>query len=271
MFRKEVIKASGDLQKFNSRKVYATILEAGGSKKLASETEALVRNGFHKGIMTEEILEMILANIKKEPGVAQRYDLKRAIMNLGPSGFPFEKFFGRVIQSYGYKVKVSNFIKGSKVLHEVDIVASRDDVKFMIECKYHNQVGTETRLKPAMYTYARFLDVQKNGGFNRAWLATNTKCVDVAVLYAEGVDMKITSWKYPKGESLRDLIEGKRLYPITSIKLIDEKVKVKLFDADIVVARDLLDYTVEELMHRTGLGKGEVADIISEVKDICKV
>ena len=75
----------------------------------------------------------------------------------------------------------------------------------MIECKYHNEQGKPTRLQPAMYTYARFLDLTKR--LDQPWLVTNTKCSRDAKEYAKGVGLKITSWKYPENAqiSLRSL------------------------------------------------------------------
>lgn len=263
---RHVTKASGDIQAFNPKKIYNTILEAGGSKQLAAETVKLVENKYYKGISTREILKLILENLKKEPGVSQRYNLKQAIMSLGPSGFPFEHYFARILDKYGYRTKVNNHIKGKRIIHEVDIVAKKDNLSYMVECKYHNEPGTSTKLHVALYTYARFLDI---GNLDFPWLATNTKCVDDAVEYAKGVNMKITSWNYPKEESLKALIERKRLYPITSINSIDDKIKEKLFSENIVLATDLLDYIPNQLSKKTGLGISQINQILKEVKEVC--
>jgi len=265
---RHVIKASGEIQYFDSKKIFNTVTEAGASKKLAIGTVKLIKEKYYKGITTKEILNLILENLKKEPGVAQRYNLKKAIMNLGPSGFPFEHYFARILDKHGYQTKVDNNIKGKRILHEVDIIAKKDNISYMIECKYHNETGTNTKLHPALYTYARFLDI---GKFNTPWLATNTKCVDDAVEYAKGVNMKITSWTYPQKESLRILIESKALYPITSISLIDSKTKESLFLNNIVLATDLLKYTPKQISKITGLGAFQISQIIKEVKEICKL
>lgn len=265
---KHVTKASGEIQGFDSKKIFSTVTEAGASKKLAVETIKLVKSKYYKGITTKEILDLILKNLKKEPGVSQRYNLKQAIMNLGPSGFPFEQYFARILNNYGYETKVDNFIKGRRIIHEVDIIAKKQNKSYMVECKYHNETGTPTRLHPALYTYARFLDVNK---FDVPWLSTNTKCVDDAVEYARGVNMKITSWNYPKNESLRLLIENKRLYPITSIDSIDTKTKEKLFFENIVMATDLLKYSTKQLIKKTGLRGLEINNIITEIKEVCKL
>ncbi len=262
----QVTKASGELETFNPDKMYRTILNAGASKELTTETVTLVKQKYYAGISTQEILDIILKNLKKEQGIAQRYDLKRAIMNLGPSGFPFEEYFTRILDNYGYETKLGNYIKGKRIIHEIDIVAKKNKLKYMIECKYHNELGTNTKLHPAMYTYARFLDV---GIFDIPWLVTNTKCVKDAVEYGKGVNLKITSWNYPKINSLREMIEKKNLYPITSVKLINDKLKEKLFLSNIVLAKDILFFSIPVLIQKTGLTENEITKIQEEVRDIC--
>ena len=88
----QVIKRSGEFEKFNPKKIYYSVREAGGSKFLAKEAMHRIRLFYHKNVTTDEILDILLKFLKKEPGVSERYDMKRAIMSLGPSGFPFETF-----------------------------------------------------------------------------------------------------------------------------------------------------------------------------------
>ncbi len=266
---KKVIKASGLEEKFSPRKIYYSILEAGGSKKLANRAISEVKNKFRKKITTEEILKIILKVLKKEPGISERYNLKRAIMSLGPSGFPFEQFFGDLLREYGYKTKVGNYLKGKKIIHEVDIIAEKDK-KYMIECKYHNQPGKATKLHPALYTYARFLDINSHKKVDEPWLVTNTKCSKDAKDYAKGVGLKITSWNYPQNESLKKLIEKKKLYPITILSLLDEKTKHSLFYEKIVLAKNILNYSILDLREKTGLSEKKVNKILEEVREVLK-
>ncbi len=260
-----VQKASGDCENFNPKKIYETVLSTGASKKLAKETVNLVKENYYKGITTKEILNLILNNIKKEPGLSQRYNLKRAIMTLGPSGYPFEQYFARILDNYGYHTRTPNIIKGKRIWHEVDIIADKNDKTYMIECKYHNFVGTNTKLHPAMYTYARFLDI---GLFDTPWLATNTKCVNDAIEYAKGVKMKITSWNYPENASLRKLIEDKNLYPITVIKDIKRKTIEKLLELGLVLAEDILKEDSKELAKEINLTEYDIDKIKKEINEI---
>lgn len=261
----QVIKFSGEVEKFNPKKIYATIKEAGGSSEIAKEAINEVRKKYHKDMTTKEILKITLEILKKEPGVSQRYNLKEAIMKLGPTGFPFEKFIARILEYYEYKTETDVKLKGKRIYHEVDIVATKKK-KFMIECKYHNEAGTITRLHPAMYTYARFLDLKKHK-FDQGWLITNTKCSPDAKNYSEGVNLKLTTWKYPEKESLQKLIEKNNLYPVTILE-ISEKRKEKLLENNIVILKDFQKYSVSDLMKKLKFTEEEATYTLKQVNEI---
>ena len=172
-----------------------------------------------------------------------------------------------VLEFYGYKTSVSNKLKGKRIIEEVDIIAIKDK-KWMIECKYHNEPGIITRLHPALYTYARFLDLEKHN-FYAPWLVTNTKCSEDAIEYAKGVNLKITSWKYPHNEGLQDLIMEKNLYPVTILKSVSTEIFNKLYSARITVAIDLLDTPLNEISRRTGIDQKIVTKMIREIREVC--
>ena len=47
--------------------------------------------------------------------------LKQAIMELGPSGFPFEQFVAELLKCRGYQIKVGVIVEGHCVNHEIDV------------------------------------------------------------------------------------------------------------------------------------------------------
>jgi len=261
-----VVKASGKREEFDVEKIRRTCLRAGASKELADKIAKEVENRAYDGITTREILDLTLKLLEEEPEAAARYDLKRAIMSLGPAGFPFEEFMAEVLQNYGYKTKVGEILRGKCVDHEIDIMAEKDGERYLVECKYHNASGIYTDLKVALYTHARFLDLSKN--FDHAWLACNTRCTKEARGYAKCVGLKITSWRYPK-ESLEKMIEKKKLYPVTTLRSIKGFAKDRLFQARIMLAKDLLNYGPEDLKRMTGLPQDTVNKIMEEVRRVC--
>jgi len=268
----QIMKANGTLTDFKKSKIEKTILKAGGSKELAKEVSGKVSKRIKRGTRTKEILKLTLKSLKKQPYIAMRYDLKRAIMSLGPHGFTFEEFFSQLLQNYDYETKVGQILKGKATTHEVDIIAKKNK-KFMIECKYHNRAGKHSDSKVAMYTYARFLDLHNNkkNKFNQGWLVTNTKCTYHAIEYANGVDLRITSWKYAsKNEkNLQELIEFRRLYPITILSSVVGNIKESLARAKIVLAKDIITYNIKELKEKTRLKEKDLRKVLKEANEVC--
>ena len=259
-----VIKASGEKEELDVGKVRKTCLRAGASRELADKIAREVEKRAYDGITTREVLNLTLKLLKEEPEAAIRYDLKRAIMTLGPTGFPFEKFVAELLQNYGYKTRVGQVIRGKCVDHEIDIVAEKDGKRYLVECKYHNALGIHTDLKVALYTHARFLDL--GGNFDQAWLVCNTKLTGEARKYARCSGLKITSWRYPRRESLERMIEEKRLYPVTILRSVKGFARDRLFQAGIMLAKDLLDYGFERLKKMTDLPRDSLNKIMEEAK-----
>jgi hypothetical protein len=89
-----------------------------------------------------------------------------------------------------------------------------------------------------------------------------------SVIYAKGMNMKITSWEYPPGESLMELIEKKKLYPITILKSVDNKIKQQLSNSDLVLATNLLKTDINELKKKTRIPENILRQIIDEARKI---
>ena len=265
----QIIKANGELEIFKKAKIERTILKAGGSREFAKEVSNKVAKKVHKGTTTREILKLTLKLLKGQPIVALKYDLKMAIMSLGPQGFTFEEYFSQLLQNYDYKTKVGLILNGKATTHEVDVIAeTKENKRFMIETKYHNKSGIHTNSKVAMYTYARFLDLRNNpqNKVDQGWLVTNTKCTPHAVEYAKGVGLKITSWQYAsKNEkNLQELIKMKKLYPITILNSVRGEIKEKLAKAKIVLVKDIVTSNFVTLINKTGLRERELQRVLRE-------
>lgn len=274
-----IIKASGKKEKFNREKLYQSLERVVGVQpKLAEKVCRKIAKTIYPGIDTEKILDQTIRYLREEnPILAVRYNLKNAIMELGPTGFPFEKFIGEIFKEYGYFVKVGETVKGYCVNQEIDVIAQKEGKHFMIECKYHNKRGLKTDLKVAMYTWARFLDIKKmwektpghQDFFHRAWLATNTKCTEEAIRYARCQGLKIISWHYPRDESLESLIEKKRLYPITILPSLSNYAKERLAEKEIILAKDLLKYSVKDLVQQIQIQPNVAQKLKGEIEKLC--
>ena len=270
-----VVKASGETEKFDPNKIKRTCLKAGASEELANKIVKEVEKKVYDGISTHDILHIALSLLKKEkPMVAARYDLKGAIFRLGPAGFTFEHLIGEIFKEYGYSTKVHSILRGACVSHEIDIIITKNDDNYMAECKYHNIPGIYTGLREALYTYARFLDLNdgfKKGlcrKFNQPWLVCNTKFSEDAIQYANCKDMRLIGWNYPESQGLEYIIEKNKLYPITMLRSLDTESLEKLANANLVLIKDLVNANIKELSELTKINKNKLKILSDEAIDI---
>ncbi|MEK6918836.1 MAG: ATP cone domain-containing protein [Nanoarchaeota archaeon] len=264
-----VIKANGERVKYNRNKIINSLIRAGSDTEHARGIVKQIEGELYDGSTTKEILKVALKKLGDRPEIAMRYNLKQAVMTLGPAGFAFEKFFAEVLRNYGYETKINQIMPGKNVNHEVDVAAKepKTNKRFMIECKYHNQPGIYTDVKATLYTYARFLDLKKF--FDGPWLVSNTKFSSDAIAYGEGVGMRITSWNYPLTNSIQSLIEEKKLYPVTILQSARGAIIDKLGNAGLMLAGDLLKLSVEEIVIKTGIDAAKVKRLHYEAGCIC--
>lgn len=274
----DIIKASGQKEVFREEKIYRSLRRAGAEPAVAQRVLMEVSQKTYHGIPSEKIHQHASACLKREnPVLAARYNLKRAIMELGPSGFPFEKYVAEILKAYGYRTQVGQFVRGGCVSHEVDVVAEKENRHFMVECKYHNSGGIRSDVKVALYVNARFLDIKKvwekfpdhKNFFHQAWLVTNTKCTSQAVRYANCAGLKIVSWHYPKNESLEYLIEQKGLYPITVLPYLSWRIKESLVAGNIVLVGDFARRPIGEITRLTGFREPLVQKLQDQAKSLC--
>lgn len=238
-----VLKASGEYEPFSEEKVRDSLHRAEVYGEFQDKVVDHLKTRLYDKIPTTEIYKDVtnlLLHLK--PPLASKYHLKKAIMELGPTGFPFEGYFSRILEFYDYQIKTNQTILGKCVHHEIDIVAEKGEHRIMIECKFHNQVGRRSDIKDALYSYARFLDVKhsKKYHFNQVWLVTNTKATSEAIHYGNCVGMKVISWNYPMNSSLRQMVEKYDLHPITVLNTLNDEEKEILLKNGIVLCFDLL-------------------------------
>ena len=162
MLDKLITKEDGTEELFNEEKLKTSLLNAGTDPAVVDEAASNIKKNMDEIIKSEDIYRLCLEHLKKtQPDAAIKYTLKKAIMDLGPTGYVFERYFAKVLEAHGFQVKVSKFVRGFCVEHEMDIIAEKGAEHFMVECKYHNDTGTKSDIKTALYIYARFLDIKK--------------------------------------------------------------------------------------------------------------
>jgi hypothetical protein len=252
---KYITKKNGTHELFDEEKVKKSLLNAGADTNTAVSTANSIKNSLRNYIPTKDIYGQAVKQLaKKQPSVALKYTLKKAIMDLGPTGYVFEKYMAKILKEYGYKTQVSCSVPGFCVDHEVDVIAEKDGNHYMIECKYHNDLGTGCDIKIALYVQGRFQDIKKGCEANlnsynlkEGWLATNTKVTSEVIKYASCVKLRIIAWHYPKEENLEYFIENKKLYPVSILQGLNNQQKNILFYQNTITIQDFLEYTPDSI------------------------
>lgn len=276
MPRAEVIKESGATESFDRKKILRSLLNAEVSLEEAEEIIERAVREMKPPLTTRKIFRAVKKTLRRYDAVSQmKYSLKAAIYGLGPSGYPFERYIGRVLQKKGYEVEVGKFVDGKCVRHEVDVIARKDSHLYIVECKFHKRGNTTSDVKTALYVHSRFLDIDENHRINgseierRGMLVTNTRFTSEAIKYAKCVGLRIIGWKHPTGQSLERMIEVGRTYPVTILPAAKRSVSRVLLENDIVLASDVMDIDAGTLMRRAGL-KREVAELLKrQAAKIC--
>lgn len=270
-----VVKGDGSREPFDISKLERSLRGSGASAEVAAEVARRVAGTITDGMTTSEIYANAYRKLHKEERVlAARYSMRRAILEMGPTGFPFEDYFCALMRAKGYRASVRQTIKGRCAEHEVDVVLEKDGAKAGCELKFHNTPGFKTDLKTALYVRARFWDIeqhaedcQKKCEISEGWLVTNTKFTGSAIRYASCAGIKLLGWSYPKEENLASIIRETGLYPITVLTTLSRKEEAALLAQQITLCKDVA--RDPEGLIRAGIPKKKHKDIIAESTQLC--
>ncbi len=272
----EVVKHSGQRAIFSIEKLKASLRKSGAEEQLVNEISNLVRDELYQGISTNEIYHRAFALLKKKKkGYASKYKLKKAIYELGPTGFPFEKFIGALLFYSGYEVKTGQFLPGKCVMHEVDVVAHKNGQHIIAECKFHSDESRNCDVKIPLYIHSRYRDILNfyNKGNhpnkpNEGWVVTNTRFSEDAIKYGECIGLYLLSWDLPKDNGIKDRIDRLGLYPITVSTLLNQREKQFLLSRDVVLCKQLLNdhFYLDHL----AISDKRKERILEEIKLLCK-
>ncbi len=270
MKRLYVTKANGKRKPFNSKKIEDTCIKAGADNVLAKKISHYVFNRSYNGISTKKIFRLVSQYLssKKNFTIKQRYGLKDSLLNMGPEGFFFEKFMGRVLEKFGYEIRsTGSFIFGRCARHEIDIIAidTNKQEKYLIECKHHTIPDVFTGLKESLYTHARFLDLMDQS-FDREMLVSNTKLSDDAIKYARCIGQKVLCWNYPPDNDLAKMITQKKIYPITLLD-INKNELTTFLKIEFVLLEDLVNKTTP-LLIKNGISKERLQSLQIQAEKI---
>ena len=274
----DITKSSGEKVKFSLAKLRASLIKTGAEKQTVEQIIDRVRDELYQGISTKEIYNRAFALLKKKKSyLASKYKLKKALYELGPTGFPFERYVSAILNHSGYKTIVGKVLQGQCVTHEIDIMALKNNKTTLIECKFHSEQGLKCNVKIPLYINSRYQDVKahwnsiskKKTPLTKGWVVTNTKFTEDALQYGNCCGLYLLSWDYPKNDGLKDRIDRLGLYPITVSTLLTNREKQFLLSRDVVLCRQLIG-DVFYLDH-LGISDTRKEKILNEITHLCNI
>lgn len=123
-----VTKADGDREPFDPDKLRESLRRAGVSDTQEDQVLKHVLDHVHDGMSTRNIYAHAFEYLRNtfETPVAARYSVKRAVFDMGPSGYPFEQFVAALLVGQGYTgIRTGAALTGKCAPHEVDVVAQK--------------------------------------------------------------------------------------------------------------------------------------------------
>ncbi len=291
-------KASGETQPFSKDKLIRSLKRSGASivvindiankieewilDEIKNQMEADnvpsskdVEKANHYGVPSREIYRRAFSLLnKKTVSNAARYKIKEALMEMGPTGHPFEFFAAEIYKVLGYETQVSVILNGHCVTHEVDVIATKDKHQRYIECKYYQSTGKNANVQVPLYIHSRVEDIISNQKTDPAFndftfsggVVTNTRFTSDAEAYGNCCGLHLLSWDYPQGNGLKDIIDREKIFPITSLTSLTKAQKTILMDKGIVICRQLLD-KIDEL-DSLNLTHNKRLKVLAELNDI---
>jgi Holliday junction resolvase-like predicted endonuclease len=272
-----IIKRSGEAAEFDPSKLKHSLERSGATAEVIQDVIKKVKELLYDGISTQEIYRKAFAILRRSSRpTAARYKLKRALMELGPTGYPFEKFIAEMLRHEGFQTRVGVYVKGHCLKHEVDVIAQKKEKHFMIECKFHRDSGRRCDVKVPLYIQSRFLDLERQWlkndkhetKFHQGWIFTNTRFTSDATQYGRCMNLMLVGWDYPHRGSLKERIDAAGLHPITSLTTLKKIEKQELLAKNVVLCMDLLH--TPDILAQLGVSHRRQTKILGEADGLCQ-
>jgi hypothetical protein len=274
-----IVKSNGAKELFDQKKLTNSLQKSGASEEEITQTVEFVVKNLKGDMSTGDIYALAYKELKahrKYNPNAIRYSLKRSVMELGPTGFPFEQFVARIFGEIGYQCQTGVFIQGKCIEHEVDILAYNDTEVICMEAKFHNEPHLKSDVKVALYVKARFDDLlgqdikigESYRKINKAVLITNTNFTDNAYQYVEcSSTFELMSWNNPADKNILYYIETYNLYPVGIIPELSRKEIDQLVGQGILLCSDLKKNF--KILDEIGIKKSKQEVILNTINSIC--
>jgi hypothetical protein len=272
----KVMKVSGNMELFSRMKLMHSLQRSGADATVVEEVLREVESKLFDGISSKMIYDMAFSFLrKKQLGIAARYKLKKAMMEMGPTGHPFEYFVGEIFRLQGFHVEVGQVLQGHCVTHEVDVVATKGMEQYFIECKYYLRTGKNANVQVPLYIRSRVDDLiqmrQTQSEFSgytfQGGVVTNTRFTSDAISFGECTGLHLLSWDYPEGNGLKEIIDREHIFPITVLTKLSLTDKQKLMEEGMVICSQLLENPA--VLDLIGMEEEKQRKVLKEVRFLC--
>ncbi len=273
-----ITKNDGTKEAFREEKLISSLKHSGASRAEIDKILEIISNRITDDITSDEIFKLAFDHLKKgHQKPAAKYSLRRSVLSLGPTGFPFELYISKLLEVQGFRTEVGQVLIGNCVDHEIDIVAWNNKDLILIEAKFHNDLQTKTDTKVALYIKARFDDLKdKEFSFGdvkmkptRSLIITNTKFTDNAIKYANCAGLELIGWDFPKDGNLYQLIENSGIYPVTSFSTLTKEQKVELIKRNVIDCNSIKGK--EKILNEIGVHGSKAKKILDEINSVCNI
>lgn len=268
-----IVKAGGSNEVYDPGRLIASLMRSGAGSYAAERIASAITSTVVPGMSSKEIYSRAFAMLRKESRpVAARYALRRALLELGPTGHPFEDFVSHLFRALGWQVETRKMMQGACVTHEIDFYASKplEHTHLAAELKYHNDPNYKTDLKVALYVKSRFDDIfscdpaVRECPIDRGLLVTNTKFTSEAITYAECAGVELLGWGYPVNNSLFMQMARAKVYPITALTRLSRAEKNLLLDNRVIAVDQVL--ANRRLLDPLHLSADRVGELFAEAE-----
>ncbi len=274
----KVAKSNGEIVEYNPRALRISLSKSGATKDEVDEVFDLLLKDVYDGIPTTTLFNLAFEHLKTyRNSYAARYSLKRALSQLGPEGYYFEKYIKRLMESAGYNAVNGEIIQGNAVTHEIDVVAQRDEKLYFLECKFRNDIEAKISVTTPMYFMSRMIDLSdkefsyfdKKLKPTKGFLVTNAYLTTDSIDWATFYNIGLISWNYPEKMSLKYLIDNLAIYPVTCLTNITKEQQRILLDNDCLLVKDILNK--REHLNELALSDEIIEQLIIEAEELINI
>ena len=209
---------------------------------------------------------------KQKPAIKHLFDLKYGISLMVPKP-EFEAFIRILLVHSGFKVEPNTILRGLCGEHEADAIATKDGVTHFVEVKHHSSYHALTGLDESRIARAILEDVTEGYShgltrikIDRAMIVTNTRYSKHAINYGRCRDILQVGWSSPEFFGLREMVEKHKLYPLSCLRGISAKVRLRLVEAGVVVIKQLLEQDLRYLERKTELPRETILSIMEKAR-----